>query len=133
VLFTSEILAALAQRDDRPWPEYRSGKPITARQLAALLRPLGIMTNHTVRRGARTEKGYRLDWFDDSFARYLPTLQSVTRSQVADSVAFGDFRSVTRSENVTDKNPQNTNISAGCDRVTDREPVSGDEEAIWTA
>jgi len=57
VLFTAEILKALHARDDRPWPEYRSGRPITARQIAALLRPLGIATNQTIRRGAERGKG----------------------------------------------------------------------------
>jgi hypothetical protein len=42
VLFTKEILGALAKRDDRPWPKWKAGKPITNRQLAALLKPLEI-------------------------------------------------------------------------------------------
>jgi putative DNA primase/helicase len=73
VVFTSEILAKLADRLDRPWPEWgKSGKPITARQLAAQLKPLRIATNNTVWRGELHGKGYKRKSFDDAFARYLP-------------------------------------------------------------
>ena len=142
VLFTSEILKALHARDNRPWPEYRNGKSITGRQIAAQLKPLGITTNQTVRRGEATEKGYRREWFDDAFARYLPS-QSVTRSQVTDSAAFGHSLSVRPRQNVTDTSRKNPSVSAGCDRVTDRNPLlwwrddhdwpePGPEEATWT-
>jgi hypothetical protein len=73
-VFIREILAKLAKRDDRPWPEWKVGKPITGRQVAALLKPFGIKTNQTVRRGADHDKGYRRQWFDDAFARYLSPL-----------------------------------------------------------
>ena len=47
-------------------------RPITDRQLAALLKEHKIKPK-TVRRGDVTEKGYRLEWFEDVFARYLPS------------------------------------------------------------
>jgi hypothetical protein len=69
VLFRQGILGALDARDDRPWPEWKNGKPITGRQVAVLLKPFGVATNQTVRRGANTDKGYRREWLDDAFAR----------------------------------------------------------------
>jgi putative DNA primase/helicase len=137
VLFTEEMLKALAKRDDRAWPEWgKAGRPISGRQVAALLKPLGIKTNKTVRRGANTDKGYRREWFDDAFARYLPNLapsQSVTRSQVADSTAFSDSRSVTRFSAVTDTISENPSVSAVVTDVSDRSPPRGDyyNEAPW--
>ena len=101
VLFTAEIVTALHGREDRPWAEYQRGRPITAHQVAALLRPLGVSTNQTVRRGQRTAKGYRGKDFADAWARYLPPQGSVTGSQAADSMASGDGRSVTPDGNVT--------------------------------
>jgi Protein of unknown function (DUF3631) len=89
VLFTKEILPALQERDDRPWPEWKNGRPITSRQLAALLKPLGIKGDKTVRRGPDTAKGYKREHFEDAFSRYLPPLppsQSVTPSQPAESL-----------------------------------------------
>jgi putative DNA primase/helicase len=133
VLFTKEILADLVKRDDRPWSEWKNGKPITGRQVAALLKPLGITTNQTVRRGIDHDKGYRRKDMEDAFERYLPASQSVTRGQVADSAAFTDFRSVTHENDVTDTTLENLSIPAGCHRVTDREPPPLDEEGIWTA
>jgi putative DNA primase/helicase len=142
ILFTAEILSRLHARDDRPWSEWKAGKPITGRQLAAQLKPLGITTNQTVRRGDSTEKGYRRQWFDDAFARYLPA-QSVTRSQVPDAAAFSDSQSVTPRQNVTDTSRKDPSVSASCDRVTDGNPPlwwrddhdwpePGPEEATWT-
>ena len=137
VLYTADILPRLHGREDRPWPEYRHGKPITARQMAALLRPVGITTNQTVRRGAATGKGYRASDLADAFSRYLPPLPSVTRSQVADSAAFREILSVTPVPEVTDTNPQNPSNPAGCGRVTDREGDAGAREGcgddLWEA
>jgi putative DNA primase/helicase len=76
VLFTREILAKLHSDETRPWPEWKHGRPITDRQLAAQLKPYKIQPK-TVRRGNETEKGYMLAWFEDTFARYLPP-RSVT-------------------------------------------------------
>jgi hypothetical protein len=134
VLFTHEILHALQQDENRPWPEWKNGKPITNRQLAALLKPYGIRPR-TVRRGAITDKGYKLDWFEDAFARYLPS-RSVTMSQSSDSAGFEPPQSVTQAvgakQNVTDTNLENASISADCDGVTAPDPVLPDEEAVWT-
>jgi hypothetical protein len=137
VLFTGEILAALTSRDDRPWSEWKSGKPITGRQVAALLKSFGIKTGQTVRRGADHDKGYRAEWFADAFARYLP------RPFIGDTVTNEGFcgspedlsvtRSVTRHRNVTDTSREKPSISAGCHRVTDPNPESLGDEGVWTA
>jgi putative DNA primase/helicase len=131
VLFTKEILAALAKDETRPWPEWKHGKPITDRQLASLLKPFNVRPK-SVRRGVDTDKGYRRDWFDDAFSRYLSAFQSVTPLQASASVAFGALRTVTIAPGVTDEDQSNASVSAGCDAVTDRKPVSSDEEATWT-
>jgi putative DNA primase/helicase len=125
-LFTAKILAALSKRDDRPWPEWKAGKPITARQMAAMLKPFDIATNNTIRRGAERRKGYRRDDFVDAWARYLPP-------HIGDTVTTGGFRgsqrcsigdkSVPCQRNVTDENPENPSVPAGCHRVTDRDPL----------
>jgi putative DNA primase/helicase len=70
-LFSVDICEALGVREDRPWSEWRKGKPITVRQLAQLLAPLGIKPKST-RIGEETGKGYELEQFSDPFSRYLP-------------------------------------------------------------
>jgi hypothetical protein len=123
VLFGKEIAAELGKREDRPWPEHgRDRKPITPAQIAALLKPLEIPTNKTVRRGDKTDKGYKRSDCEDAFARYLPP-QPVTRSQPSNSAAFGEDGSVTADARVTDQELEKLKQAAGCDRVTDREPA----------
>jgi putative DNA primase/helicase len=64
------IVSVLVEKEERPWPEYRKGKPITARQVASVLKPFEI-TPHSVRIGSMTPKGYELADFKDAFGRYL--------------------------------------------------------------
>jgi hypothetical protein len=129
VLFTREILAKLHADETRPWPEWRSGKPITDRQLAALLKPYKVKPK-TVRRGSETEKGYRLDCCAAAFASYLPP-RSVTASQSSIPAAVDPDLSVTLSlpatPNVTDRGTRKSSVSAPCDGVT--LPEAGPDDA----
>lgn len=125
ILFSREILPALAKREDRPWPEYRHGKPITEHQLAALLKPLKI-SSKSVRRGSDTAKGYRGEDLADAWVRYLPPSSadlSVTPSQPAESLGISATLSVTRRTHVTDAKPPKATESATCDGVTDAVPL----------
>lgn len=72
-LFSTAIIEELVKLEERPWPEWGKAKrPLTPTQLARLLRRLDIRPG-TVRIGPTTAKGYQLDWFQDAFARYLPS------------------------------------------------------------
>jgi putative DNA primase/helicase len=80
-LFTDRLLARLHDRQDRPWAEWRKDKPLTAVQLARLLRPFGIRPKQ-VRIGETSMKGYERTAFEDAFARYLPPLDPKHPKQV---------------------------------------------------
>jgi putative DNA primase/helicase len=67
---TTVLVNTLASIEERPWPEWSRGRPMTATQLARLLKPYGIGPQ-TVRFGAQLAKGYLLIDFDDAFRRYL--------------------------------------------------------------
>jgi len=122
------IVSYLGEMEERPWSEWRHGKPITARQVSKLLHPYGI-TPGTVRfTDGTTAKGYTLEQFEEAFSRYLPAPQSVTPSQVSIDAAFSDFRSVTPDSLVTDTESRKPAPVAGCDAVTDRTPVPTGEE-----
>jgi len=69
-LSTEDILNSLAAMDERPWPEWRKGKPITARQLAKLLKPFGIQSKN-IRFRNEISKGYELSDCQDVFLRYI--------------------------------------------------------------
>jgi hypothetical protein len=70
-MFSRDVCAALVQRVDRPWPEWRRGRPLTETQMAALLKPFDVRPRK-VRIGDTVLQGYSRVDFDDAFARYLP-------------------------------------------------------------
>ena len=69
-MHTRDLLPAL-WRMDRPWAEWKRGKPMTDYQLAAALAPFGIHSKD-LRIGDERRKGYDLAEFADAFSRYLP-------------------------------------------------------------
>ncbi len=126
---SAEIVSNLAEREDRPWPEWKKGKPITVRQLARLLKPFEI-TPKTIRFAAERAKGYELESFIDPFSRYLPD-RSVTSVTMKKTNTLEDFSSVTNDGNVTDrKNSKPSEINDVTD-VTDEIGVSGGKGSLW--
>jgi len=85
---SSDLIRALRGMDDRPWPEWQRGQPITARQVANLLRGFGIRSRDLrLTDGRGVVKGYVRDDCADAFSRYLPALPSATALQRNDSAA----------------------------------------------
>lgn len=80
-LFTEDLLARLRKREDRPWGEWRNDKPLTFRQMAALLKPFEIRPAQ-IRIGRESSKGYKREAFEDAFSRYLPPLDPKHPKQV---------------------------------------------------
>lgn len=120
VLSSRDILSALHDDETRPWSEWKNGRPITAVQVSALLREFKIKPK-TVRRGSETDKGYKLEWFEDAFERYLPP-RSVTSSHPSVSAAIKPIPAVTVAAlpiDVTEDDLERTSASAACDDVTD--------------
>jgi putative DNA primase/helicase len=126
--FSRNITDYLVQLEERPWPEWKNGKPITVRQLARLLNPFDI-TPTTIRIGSETAKGYLREQFLDVFARYLPQ-PSDTPSQHAHNTDSDDHRSVTPAERVTDEKTSNPTSKEACSAVTDQIAVSDQEVLI---
>ena len=67
---STAVVQALGAMEERPWPEWKAGKPMTTNQLAAVLRPFGVKPQN-MRDGADVFKGYMADSFADAWARYL--------------------------------------------------------------
>jgi putative DNA primase/helicase len=85
-LSTEDLLNALLKLDDRPWNEWKSGKPITKAGLSRLLSKFGLLSEQ-IRFGPTTLKGYQLHRFEDAFSRYLPATSETTKQANND----GDF------------------------------------------
>jgi putative DNA primase/helicase len=108
-----DLCRKLGTLDDRPWPEWRAGKPITPSQLAVALRPFGVRPT-TYRSGDKTHKGYTSDAFKEAWSRYIPaknTHSSVgegaenrnTRNTTVNSMCYGENLGVTAEEALRSK------------------------------
>lgn len=117
-LSSADIIAELGAMEDRPWPEWRNGQPLTQRGLAKLVEPFAILPG-TIRIGEETPKGYLLSAFDDAFARYLPPV-SATPPQPSESLASGANPSATSLSLVADTKPRKAAVSLACGGVADR-------------
>tara|TARA_A100001037_G_scaffold303097_1_gene336241 strand:- start:241 stop:1740 length:1500 start_codon:yes stop_codon:yes gene_type:complete len=116
-LLSEDICTELAEIDERPWPEFSKGKPITTRGLAKQLNHFGIRSG-SVRDGDRTGKGYKIEDCEEAFSRYLPS-PNVTPSQVNETAAYSELSNVTPHPIVTDGFSPKPKDTAGCDGVTD--------------
>jgi hypothetical protein len=87
-LSSSSIVDELTMMDDRPWPEYSHGKPLTKNQLARELRAYRIEPH--ILRSAKDKRvrGYSVGDFKRAFEHYLPpaggdpTVSTVTRPNI---------------------------------------------------
>jgi hypothetical protein len=67
---TQDILRDLYRLEESPWGDYSSGRPLSARQLASLLRPFGIRPSDYDFNGV-TRKGYDVsDGLAEAWQRY---------------------------------------------------------------
>jgi hypothetical protein len=70
-LWTTALLDALHGDEEAPWASYgRKAKPLTASQLARLLRPFGVHSQ-TIRIDETTAKGYLRESFEEAWQRYV--------------------------------------------------------------
>lgn len=69
-LFTRDIVTDLVEDEERPWGEWKKGKPITERQIAQILKPFGIRPGE-FRIGKEKGRGYERSDFMDPAKRYL--------------------------------------------------------------
>lgn len=92
-LATTDVLAALNNREEEPWPGMRGGQGIDARGLASLLAKYGVRSK-TVRIGDTTAKGYASEHLGDPWARYcslpLETRNSRHRGNDSENSPGGD-------------------------------------------
>lgn len=103
-LSSASLCDVLAQLQDRPWSEWKHGRPITQRQLARLLDKFGIQPQ-SIRVGDRVLRGYPEAAFDDAFIRYLPktALSSATPLQPQEIKGDEPIPNATRPVDVADR------------------------------
>lgn len=68
---TEQLISALSQIPDSPWPGWNHENGIYSRDVSRLLKPFGIYSQN-IRFGDKVIKGYLRDTFRDPWERYLP-------------------------------------------------------------
>ena len=70
-LSSADIVQGLNDMDDRPWPEWRRGKPMTQNSVSKLLKPFGIAPKK-IRFHNDTARGYDRADIQEACRRYVP-------------------------------------------------------------
>jgi len=120
-LESQQIVSALHEMEDRPWPEYgRQRKPVSATGIARLLKKFGIKPS-THRFDSSLAKGYLKSDFEDAFLRYLPdsNVRAVTAVTRLKNKGLEKNQSVTKHLDVTDGKPYNLFKNNDVTAVTD--------------
>ena len=85
-ILSKDLVEYLIELEDRPWSEWRRGKPLTQNSLAFQLKRYNIKPK-SIRTGTHVFRGYEREDFDDAFLRYLlpdTPFQSATTLQSND-------------------------------------------------
>ena len=134
---SADLIAQLVADPERPWAEWKNGKPLTQKQLAALLKPFCIISTNVNPPGLPQGKGYRRTDFEAMWAAYCPgQIGSQTDSDVSirpsvhrpvESAQLDNFASVHEASVDGSKNANLSYSHAGLDAWTGRKPESGGE------
>lgn len=69
---STDIVASLEKMEERPWPEWKNGRPMTPVQLAAALAPFRVRpVAYRPEGGGAPVKGYIRENFEEAWSRYL--------------------------------------------------------------
>jgi putative DNA primase/helicase len=101
---TADIITALTEMQERPWPEFNFG-----------------IASGSKRGGQETFKGYELKQFSEAFSRYLPEDPSQRHNPIA-TPRPEELPSVTKGNVCRIQKPLKPASDKECDGVTDRNP-----------
>ncbi len=124
---SADLVTCLVAIEGGLWSEFgKHRKPITARQLAQLLRPFGV-TPDSVRFGSSTLKGYKLAQFSDVFSRYVPPSTTGTTEQTNIGAGFSESGIWNTGIDVPDRRAGKPHVNNNVPDVPDRTGVSGEK------
>ncbi|OGT62425.1 MAG: hypothetical protein A3E85_04170 [Gammaproteobacteria bacterium RIFCSPHIGHO2_12_FULL_45_12] len=117
-IYSSDLLEALTQIDDAPWPTFNRGKPMTARQLAHRLKEFSVKSKDLRIQYGPNKKGFERSDFEDAWERYIPlpapesaATSATPRQSPADAgCAVADIQINT----LHDQFKQNTSATVNC-------------------
>jgi putative DNA primase/helicase len=129
-LVSVKIIEELVTMEERPWSEWRGGKPLSTRGLANLLKPFDVRPR-PLRITGTVVKGYSRADLEDAWTRYLspdapkreisatPSDLSVTRLQTAPGLGLSQIDIGHKTTDVTDEKAAKIASELDCNRVTD--------------
>jgi putative DNA primase/helicase len=127
-LSSKDIVEALAELEDRPWAEWKAGRPITSNGLAKLLSPFKIKPKQLRFPNGRTGiSGYTRDAFAETFTRYLPDATS-TLLHCRDCAASEGAQTSTPKPTVEFPDRRNASNCAACRGVELQQPEAWEGE-----
>jgi hypothetical protein len=71
-----DLVTALIADPERPWAEWKRGKPLSQKQLGGLLDPFCIESETVHIEGLKDAKGYKRVRFEEAWEAYLPSKKS---------------------------------------------------------
>jgi len=142
VIRSADLVEKLVSDPERPWTEWRHGRPLTQKQLGGLLRPFCVASETVSAPGFKDAKGYRRAHFEEAWAAYCPgqntspspegTSEASKRRSADEMGATSDFSSVAGSGGDTSKNGKLAYSHAGSDASTLRRPENGGKVSLAT-
>jgi len=102
-IFSADLVQDLISLEERPWCEWKRGKPMTQNSLAKILSTFNIHSKD-IRIGS-VKRGYEFSYFEDAISRYVPILsqppkQSATPLQISSNAGCSDYESATNRDDV---------------------------------
>jgi putative DNA primase/helicase len=132
-----DLVAKLNADPERPWVEWRRGKPLTPKQLGSLLAPFGITSETVSIPDLADAKGYKRVRFESLWDVYVPGQNTLpdrfspsetSKRRNADGTGVsGDFQSVAENAGDGSKNDELSYSHAGSDASTFQKPATGRE------
>jgi putative DNA primase/helicase len=134
---SADLVTNLTADPERPWAEWRHGRPLTQKQLGGLLKPFCIISTTVHPVGLAHGKGYRRVDFEEAWTAYCPgqdtpsaqsgTSEACKRASAEDMGTTRDFRSVQEEVLHGSKNGRLSHSHAGLHACTDRKAGNGGE------
>jgi hypothetical protein len=119
--FPETLVDYLTSLEDRPWVEWKNGRPLSKAQLGRLLSSFEIISQ-TIRIESKAGRGYHLKAFEDAFARYTPS-QNGTTAQTYSRNDFCHFQNGTPESAVPFSKSQKPNGHSDCAVVPFSQPL----------
>jgi hypothetical protein len=135
IIRSADLVANLTADPEKPWVEWKHGKPLTQKQLGGLLRPFSISSETVSIPGLADAKGYRRSRFEEAWEAYCPLVKTpstppptIPKRRSVETVAavgqHGVFRSVAGGSGDGSKNGNLSYSHAGSDVSTFRKAES---------